>query len=93
MSKKPGNWYGLVLLAWTCASAATLAAQNLTELRYTVSLAAYQDHLVRVQIDLPPGTSSRRVQLPVWNALYQVRDLRAVHHVGARESEVERSRS
>ena len=76
MSKKPGSWCALVLLVWTCAGGATLVAQNpnATELRYTVSLAGNQDHLVRVQMELPPGAPTRRVQLPVWNALYQVRD-------------------
>jgi predicted metalloprotease with PDZ domain len=42
--------------------------------RYTVSLAAYQEHRVHVQMELPAGERQRRVQLPVWNALYQVRD-------------------
>jgi len=76
MSKKPGSWCVLVLLAWTCAGGATLAAQNPSsiELRYTVSLADKQNHLVRVEMDLPPGAPTRRVELPVWNALYQVRD-------------------
>jgi predicted metalloprotease with PDZ domain len=74
MSKKPGSWCALVLLVWMCASATTLTAQNPNELRYTVSLAAPQDHLVRVQMELPPGAPTRRVALPVWNALYQVRD-------------------
>jgi len=76
MSQKPGNWRALVLLVWTCVSGSLLASEppNLTELRYTVSLAGYQDHLVRVQMELPPGVATRRVQLPVWNALYQVRD-------------------
>jgi predicted metalloprotease with PDZ domain len=43
-------------------------------IRYTVSLARYRDHLLHVQIELPAGDDSPRVQLPVWNALYQVRD-------------------
>src|SRR5215468_7964487 len=76
MSKKQGNWHVLVLLAWMCVGAVGLYAQNPkpTELRYTVSLADYQEHLVRVQMELPPGMATRRLQLPVWNALYQVRD-------------------
>ena len=74
MSKKPGNWCAMVLLAWTCASVAKLSAQNPAELRYTISLAGNQGHLVRVQMELPPGAPTRRVELPVWNALYQIRD-------------------
>ncbi|MGH9504914.1 MAG: M61 family metallopeptidase [Terriglobales bacterium] len=42
--------------------------------RYIVSLANRPDHLVRVKLLLDPGASERDLQLPVWNALYQVRD-------------------
>lgn len=42
--------------------------------RYIVSLANRPQHLVRVKISLGSGPSERDVQLPVWNALYQVRD-------------------
>jgi len=41
---------------------------------YTVSLASPEQHLVEVQIVLPAGAAQRELQLPVWNALYQVRD-------------------
>lgn len=41
---------------------------------YTISLASPEQHLVEVQMLLPPGTAQRELQLPVWNALYQVRD-------------------
>ncbi len=41
---------------------------------YTISLASPGQHLVNVQILLPEGGARRELQLPVWNALYQVRD-------------------
>ncbi len=41
---------------------------------YTITLASPAQHLVEVQITLPAGTPQRELQLPVWNALYQVRD-------------------
>ena len=41
---------------------------------YTISLANPEQHLVQVQILLPEGAAQRELQLPVWNALYQVRD-------------------
>ena len=41
---------------------------------YQVTLTSPEQHLLEVQIDLPPGPNSRELQLPVWNALYQVRD-------------------
>jgi predicted metalloprotease with PDZ domain len=62
---------------------------------YTISLANPEQHLVEVQIQLPEGAAQRELQLPVWNALYQVRDFaqyvnwvrakdRAGHSVSAR---------
>jgi predicted metalloprotease with PDZ domain len=41
---------------------------------YVISLAAPEQHLVEVQVLLPGGAAQRELQLPVWNALYQVRD-------------------
>jgi predicted metalloprotease with PDZ domain len=41
---------------------------------YTISLANAEQHLVEVQIILPEGPTQRKLQFPVWNALYQVRD-------------------
>ncbi len=41
---------------------------------YTVSLSSPEQHLVEVQIILPAGPAQRELQLPVWNALYQIRD-------------------
>jgi predicted metalloprotease with PDZ domain len=45
-----------------------------TSVEYTVKLADAQNHLVHVRIHLPEGAVERDLQLPVWNALYQVRD-------------------
>jgi predicted metalloprotease with PDZ domain len=50
------------------------AAQSAAPLVYTITLASPAQHLVEVQIILPAGPSKRDLQLPVWNALYQVRD-------------------
>ena len=41
---------------------------------YTVNLNDPTHHLVRVVITVPPGRATHELQLPVWNALYQVRD-------------------
>jgi predicted metalloprotease with PDZ domain len=43
-------------------------------IQYTISLAERRSHRVQVGIDLAPGSGSRELQLPVWNALYQIRD-------------------
>ena len=54
--------------------------------RYTIALSAPEQHLVEVQITLPPGGAERELQLPVWNALYQVRDFaQYVNWVRARD--------
>ncbi len=48
--------------------------QSAAPVRYAISLAHPERHLVHVNIALPPGPPTRDLQLPVWNALYQVRD-------------------
>lgn len=54
--------------------AAALEAQQTSPTHYKISLSKRPEHLVRVQVALGPGASERQLQLPVWNALYQVRD-------------------
>ena len=53
---------------------ACAVAQSSAPIAYTVSLTSPEQHLLEIQIVLPPGASERELQLPVWNALYQVRD-------------------
>jgi len=55
----------LSLLTSFCAAA---------DVAYTISLESPSEHLVQVQMILPPGPAVRELQLPVWNALYQIRD-------------------
>ena len=43
-------------------------------IRYLVSLADRERHLVKITLEIPPGQDTHELQLPVWNALYQVRD-------------------
>ncbi len=72
------------------ASAQTVPTPPLPPpIRYTVSLANPELHLVHVILELPPGAAERDLQLPVWNSLYQVRDfsqyvnwVKAVDHDG-----------
>ena len=49
-------------------------ASSQTPIDYTITLTSPEQHLVDIQIALPPGPAERELQLPVWNALYQVRD-------------------
>jgi predicted metalloprotease with PDZ domain len=53
---------------------ATALAPSCAATDYTVSLANPEQHLVEVQVQLAEGPAQRELQLPVWNALYQVRD-------------------
>ena len=57
-----------VFAAW-CAAGAQSSATS-----YAVSLAEPEQHRVEVEITLAAGEAQRELQLPVWNALYQVRD-------------------
>ncbi len=53
---------------------AACAAQSAAPVGYTITLTSPAQHLARIQITLPSGAAQRDLQLPVWNALYQVRD-------------------
>ena len=64
--------YGAPLLLLLMLSPVAISQQE--PVRYSISLAQSANHLVGVKIDFPPGPSERDLQLPVWNALYQVRD-------------------
>jgi predicted metalloprotease with PDZ domain len=58
----------------TCSSPVS-APQQPTE--YFVSLADYARHLARVSIRFPQVSGPITLNMPVWNALYQVRDFAA----------------
>ncbi len=65
----------LALCAAVLAAGLTSSAQSSpAPVPYNISLASPEQHLVEVQIVLPPGAAQRDLQLPIWNALYQVRD-------------------
>jgi predicted metalloprotease with PDZ domain len=70
------NWLGPVLLGCVCLFSVRLLAQVSTApvARYRVSFSFYAEHRLHVKFELPAGDLRRVVQLPVWNALYQVRD-------------------
>jgi predicted metalloprotease with PDZ domain len=62
------------LCAAILAASLMCLAQTQAPVSYTVALSSPAEHLVEVQIILPAGAAQRELQLPVWNALYQVRD-------------------
>src|SRR5438034_1204907 len=51
-----------------------IATPPAAPIQYTITLADLLAHKVHVTINLAPGAAERDLQLPVWNALYQVRD-------------------
>ena len=51
-----------------------IAPTAFADVRYVISLADPQRHLVQVTMEIPAGRDSHELQLSVWNALYQVRD-------------------
>ena len=68
----------------TCASPA-VAKPQATE--YFVSVADRDKHLAHVSIRMPQGSGVRTLNMPVWNALYQVRNFAAnVENVRAQDA-------
>lgn len=66
--------FSLALFSTVVFLAIHCGAESQPAISYTISLASPAQHLVEVQIILPPGAAQHELQLPVWNALYQVRD-------------------
>lgn len=62
-------------LLLSCGAAFSSSAQ--ATIRYEVSLAHPEQHLFRVSMQIPDVTGEVMVQMPAWNALYQVRDFSA----------------
>ncbi len=63
-----------LIVRGTSSAAQSPPTQAQPLVRYEVSLARPEQHLIHVAIGLPPGAPERDLQLPVWNALYQIRD-------------------
>jgi predicted metalloprotease with PDZ domain len=58
-------------------SAANFVATANAAIRYEVSLAHPEQHLFHVTMQIPEVTGEVTVQMPAWNALYQIRDFSA----------------
>ena len=65
-----------VLSLGVAASANSAQAQTSDSraVSYTLQLFNLDQHLLHIHIDVPPGAAEHDLQLPVWNALYRVRD-------------------
>ena len=78
MSLPRGGWRFLrtigFLAPWCLAS---LASSAPAAIRYEVSMAHPERHLFHVTMQIPEVTGEVTVQMPAWNALYQIRDFSA----------------
>jgi len=63
--------------AATPVSCSSPASPHAEPVEYFVSLADADRHLAHVSIRLPNGAGIRTLEMPVWNALYQVRNFAA----------------
>lgn len=61
-------------VAQTCPAFTHDGAVGSDEWNYQISLTDPQAQMIHVRIDLAPTSPDLQVQLPVWNAVYQVRD-------------------
>jgi predicted metalloprotease with PDZ domain len=68
---------GARVWAATPVSCASPASAQPEPTEYFVSLADHAEHLAHVSIRLPQGEGTRTLAMPVWNALYQVRNFAA----------------
>jgi predicted metalloprotease with PDZ domain len=61
-------------------------AAGFATVRYRVTLADPARHLVQISMEIPAGRDTHELQLPVWNALYQIRDfVQFMNNVGAKD--------
>jgi predicted metalloprotease with PDZ domain len=74
LRRKSQSVFRLALCAAILALSSASMAQSQPPVTYAVALSSPEQHLVEVEVILPPGAAQRELQLPVWNALYQVRD-------------------
>jgi predicted metalloprotease with PDZ domain len=61
-------------VAETCPAFTHSGAVGSDEWNYQISLTDPQAQVIHVRINLAPTSTDLKIQLPVWNAVYQVRD-------------------
>ena len=74
LRRKSQSVFRRALCAAILALSSASMAQSQPPVTYAVALSSPEQHLVEVEVILPAGSAQRELQLPVWNALYQVRD-------------------
>jgi predicted metalloprotease with PDZ domain len=69
-----GNRFRCAFVCFLFGIALVGARPAQATIRYRISLAQNEEHLLQVEMDIPPGSTPTLVAMPAWNALYQVRD-------------------
>ncbi len=77
MRPLPRWMFRLTLSLATLITVLCAAPSGKSKIRYEVSLAHPEQHLFRVTITVPDVAGEVTLQLPAWNALYQIRDFSA----------------
>ncbi|MGH9794427.1 MAG: M61 family metallopeptidase [Candidatus Acidiferrales bacterium] len=72
--KHPGSGVLRRVAIALAASGFALALPAAATIEYRVSVAAPSEHILRVTMTIPDVKSAVDVQMPAWNALYQIRD-------------------
>jgi predicted metalloprotease with PDZ domain len=70
------NWRTVLLFVCLSVGAGSASAQS-NHLQYTISLAHPEQHLFHVTMYISDVHGSLILQIPAWNALYQIRDFSA----------------
>jgi len=70
---RAGRFFGFLGVLFGFALCASLQAT----IRYEVSLAHPEQHLFHVTMTIPDVSDQATIQIPAWNALYQIRDFGA----------------
>ena len=79
--------FALTLRAQTPVTCASPVASQPEPTEYFVSFAKSGQHLARVSVRMREGSGTRLLNMPVWNALYQVRNFAAnIENVGAQDA-------
>lgn len=95
MSQRSRALRSIVMTAITAAISATLASAGSAAITYDISVVHPERHTFAIRMWIPDVSGEVVVQMPAWNALYQIRDFSShvrevTARVGSREVPVDR---
>ena len=71
------RWFPASRIVFAVFLLALVTSSAGATIRYTVSLEHPERHIFHVSMEIPDATGEVTVQMPAWNALYQIRDFSA----------------